>query len=611
LVFGGGAGSFTIGSNAGNTLFFDTANGTNSGNTYNSMDIGVGAGTYNGVAAVALTATSTQTMTIAAPITMLVPNGFLYFYNNSVTGSGTGSAVINVTGNISYAALSSSTGSASGVGTLDLYGSSGNLNTISGKISGEYYLVENNTNAVWELSNNSNSYQRTTTIDAGVLEITSIANGGTACSLGTASDYFPGGVAAAQPTIALGQNGPQVGTLDYLGPTASSNRAIDLGINLTTGDAGQSYNQGAIEVATSTSTLTLSGAIVTGATNPVTSTVYNSGLTLEGPGSGILTGGFGGNGASTGAGTANAIELTVASGTWTLNGSNMLVGDYAVVNSGATLNVAGGTALNTGSTNLTGTTTSLTINGGATLAGTGTTTTGSSNTYFTVTGSGTSTATRANVLAGYTTATPTVTTGSLTMLAVGTGSSTIGNANLSFNLDAATQGNGNTTTGHGTVTPGNSTQLNVGATNLSFASGTQSTELTLNLENSAIIAPFSEYVLVAGTGTTTFGTGTSAATATTTVAGSQYSGIYTYLNSLGQEEIANSGNLGTGNLVLSLSTAAATYYGANSYLFVVDSGGVDDIDVEVVPEPNTWALMLGGLGFLLIWQRQRARSSAR
>jgi hypothetical protein len=95
------------------------------------------------------------------------------------------------------------------------------------------------------------------------------------------------------------------------------------------------------------------------------------------------------------------------------------------------------------------------------------------------------------------------------------------------------------------------------------------------------------------------------------VAGSQYSGIYTYLNSLGQEEIANSGNLGTGNLVLSLSTAAATYYGANSYLFVVDSGGVDDIDVEVVPEPSTWALMLGGLGFLLIWQRQRARSSAR
>ena len=38
------------------------------------------------------------------------------------------------------------------------------------------------------------------------------------------------------------------------------------------------------------------------------------------------------------------------------------------------------------------------------------------------------------------------------------------------------------------------------------------------------------------------------------------------------------------------------------------STGVDDIDVVVVPEPGTWALMLGGLTALVFWQRRKRNS---
>jgi hypothetical protein len=36
---------------------------------------------------------------------------------------------------------------------------------------------------------------------------------------------------------------------------------------------------------------------------------------------------------------------------------------------------------------------------------------------------------------------------------------------------------------------------------------------------------------------------------------------------------------------------------------------VDDIDVVVVPEPGTWALMLGGLALLVVVQRARRKNS--
>ena len=71
--------------------------------------------------------------------------------------------------------------------------------------------------------------------------------------------------------------------------------------------------------------------------------------------------------------------------------------------------------------------------------------------------------------------------------------------------------------------------------------------------------------------------------------------------------ILNSGNSGTGNLNLALSAGAAGYYGSNSYLFLYQnsSTGADDIEVEVVPEPSAWAMMVGGLAILIFWQRRK------
>jgi hypothetical protein len=48
-------------------------------------------------------------------------------------------------------------------------------------------------------------------------------------------------------------------------------------------------------------------------------------------------------------------------------------------------------------------------------------------------------------------------------------------------------------------------------------------------------------------------------------------------------------------------TAASENYATRLYLF--------NGDLEVVPEPSTWAMMLGGLGLLLIIQIRRRRNN--
>ena len=46
-----------------------------------------------------------------------------------------------------------------------------------------------------------------------------------------------------------------------------------------------------------------------------------------------------------------------------------------------------------------------------------------------------------------------------------------------------------------------------------------------------------------------------------------------------------------------LLTTSQNYYGLQLYL--------DNGQLEVVPEPGTWALMLGGLALLIVIQRRR------
>jgi hypothetical protein len=181
------------------------------------------------------------------------------------------------------------------------------------------------------------------------------------------------------------------------------------------------------------------------------------------------------------------------------------------------------------------------VNAGATLAGNGT----SSGTSFNV--SGTSTSARANILVGLTSATDTTVGNKLTLLG-STGTSTIADANLTFNLSATSTA---------------SNQLSVGATNIAFGTDAAgSVKFTLNLQGEPAIVPNgSLYTLIAGT-LNTGGGG---------VNGSQYSGLTlgaTLVNSGGVTETIITGN----NLQLAFgSSIDNTYYGSGSYLVLYQS----------------------------------------
>jgi len=164
-------------------------------------------------------------------------------------------------------------------------------------------------------------------------------------------------------------------------------------------------------------------------------------------------------------------------------------------------------------------------------------------------------------------------------------------ANLTFNLNSAVAGSGN--------------ELNVGNTNVLFGAGAQSVTFTLNLQGSTTIAPYTAYILMTGTNV-----GTSAAT-------SQYSGL-AFGTSTGtlatglETQILGSGNGSTGNLALALSESAATMYGTYSDLFLYQNSttGMDDIEVDVVPEPGTWILMFAGLALLSVHRSYMRRAYA-
>ncbi len=236
-------------------------------------------------------------------------------------------------------------------------------------------------------------------------------------------------------------------------------------------------------------------------------------------------------------------------GTTILGGNNTYSGG-TTVNSGTLLaNNSGGSATGSGA---------LTVAAGATLGGTGFINASS----FAIGGSGS----RTSLIVGN----GTDTASGLTL--TGSGSNTINNTTLSFNISAVTAGQANT--------------LSVGASAIAFSG---SSTLALNVSGVGIIPAYSPYVLIAGTG----GDGT--------VAGSQYSGLDITNEVINGQSFAVINGL---NLTFAPSLAN-TWYAGHSFLFLDTSSGVDDIEVEVVPEPGTWALMIGGLAALVFWQRRR------
>ena len=126
-------------------------------------------------------------------------------------------------------------------------------------------------------------------------------------------------------------------------------------------------------------------------------------------------------------------------------------------------------------------------------------------------------------------------------------------------------------------------------------------KLTLNVQGEpAWSSPKNTaYVLFAGT-VASGGTGSN---------GSQYSGLSlgtTTTLSSGETETVITGN----NLQLAFGTSLDQSFYGSSYLVLYQNinTGTDDIDVIVVPEPGTWAMMLGGLAVLIFWQRRKSKA---
>ena len=554
--------AFNNGNGAGDSSLTLTSSDNNAndvlnltGNSSISEGININGGTLETTGSVLLSGDLLTFGNATATVETLMMN------NVSATIGGLSAASTN-------AVIENNTTSGSGVTLTDLQG--GNTTYagtfINGTVGGTkvFNFIKSGAGTL-TLTNTGSSYTGFTEIDNGVLNVASLGTtegsaGGTNSAIGAsgnaAANLFFGGASNGIAVLQYNGTGGAISTdrLFTIGDANGTSAALDSSSSVTS-DTLSFTNPNAIAIAGSS--VATNGAD----THNLTFTGSNTGSNTFAPL--IPDGAQPTNVAKTGAGT------------WVLTNANTYSGGTTVSAGTLLASNSSGSATGTGS---------LTVGAGATVGGYGT----SSGTSFSISGTGTATASRANVLAGLNSATDGSVATTLTLK--GSAAGTIQNANLTFNLNSTVAG------GLGTDPTNSGTELAVGNTPITFGLGTQSTILTLNV-TTGIIGAYTPYVLIAGL--TTGGVDQYTNLSLGTPTGTLSSGLIT--------PILNSSNLGTGNITLSMSGTAAGFYGANSYLFLYQNSttGADDIEVEVVPEPGTWALMLGGLALLAFIQRRR------
>ncbi|XHR30985.1 MAG: autotransporter-associated beta strand repeat-containing protein [Chthoniobacteraceae bacterium] len=554
IIFDAAAGSYFIGSTSGNSLYL-TSSGT--------LQI-----------TSTLTNTSLVTETINAP---LIIEGTYTITNNSSSGSGAKSAVFQIEGSI--------TGGTTSAMILSLRGNNTNANTISGNISNgasTSLSVSKTDLGTWVLTGN-NSFTGNVNIKLGILSVNSIADGGANSALG------------AGTSITLGQNPTSAGLsatgeLLYTGATASSNRTISI-------SNGANGGAGVIEVSNSSSTLTLSGAVTS------SSSAYASSLTLQGAGNGVLRGSISGS----------LLSITKSgSGSWTLSGTNTYGGSTTIsageldingsISASSTVSIAsgatlGGSGTTGGSVNSNG----GTINGSGLVIGGAATLTGSSKL------SGVNNANSVTIASGSTSLTGTTTSTNTFSVSVGATLNNDGVANSNMSVSGLLKGDG-TVNGNlslsGTLAPGDGAGIATINGNLTMGS-TAVLAMDVTGESAGIThdqIKVSGSVTLAGTlDLSTLSGLTSGATITLidNTSSSVTSGYFT--------EIITSGSTYyvTGSSSTYTITIGRTEYELNYASDADGDGAYNDVTLTVVPEPSTWAMLIGGIGLLAFAQKTR------
>ncbi|MEI9997770.1 MAG: hypothetical protein WDO13_00630 [Verrucomicrobiota bacterium] len=504
----------------------------------------------------------------------LVDNGIGTLTVGGLTSGGTSSAAGSFTFEIG-----TSLGSVDNIstGSLTLSNANGtkiyidNLNGVGsqGLVNGTYDLITYSGALTGSLSDLS---LQTTSLDGHTLSLTSLASGELVLTVsgGSSTSYYYTGGTSTDFTDYHNYNTDASSQVQQSTALSSTSDVFIGTSNPTPGNIAPTVGANPIAINSLNFTSTGAGGSVNG-----TGT-----LTLEGTADGTVTNGITDSAGGTGTETLAAPIALGADQTWSVSGSGDTLQETGGIHGGHKLTLSGGGAFNftNGSSDYSGGTavgsgTKLFINNasGTSALGTGPLTVARGATFggkgtanglasFAI-GSGGSGITQVQVGSGGIDTTSTLTLGA-------SGSSTINNANLTFNLSS--------------TTPHQANLLDLGSTPVSFLNG--NTTLTLNITGGDIIAAGTTFVLIKDT--------------------DGFAGLNV---AQGSDGLITSG----------LSIAGSTFFGAsdgsgftsgfygNSFLSVIDNG--QEIEVTVVPEPSNWALMIGGLSVLIYWQHRRSK----